>query len=57
MTEKQIYLPAEWAEQEVVQLTWPHAQTDWAYMLDEVNNCFIAIAKEIAQREKLLIVT
>lgn len=57
MTEKQIYLPAEWAEQEFVQLTWPHAQTDWAYMLDEVNNCFIAIAKEIAQREKLLIVT
>jgi agmatine deiminase len=57
MTEKQIYLPAEWAEQEFVQLAWPHAQTDWAYMLDEVNNCFIAIAKEIAQREKLLIVT
>ncbi|MDO4162997.1 MAG: agmatine deiminase family protein [Bacteroides sp.] len=51
------YLPAEWALQSGIQLTWPHAGTDWAYMLDEVQRCFIDIAREIAQREKLLIVT
>ena len=34
-------LPAEWAPQEFVQLTWPHAGTDWAHMLDEVNECFV----------------
>jgi agmatine/peptidylarginine deiminase len=48
--------PAEWAPQQFVQLTWPHADTDWAYMLDEVQVCFKNIAREIAQRQQLLIV-
>lgn len=57
MTDKiKKYLPAEWAEQKFVQLTWPHAGTDWVYMLDEVNDCFTAIAKTIVKYEKLLIV-
>ena len=30
------YLPAEWHKQSLIQLTWPHKDTDWAYMLDEV---------------------
>ena len=51
-----IILPAEWAEQEFVQLTWPHAGTDWAEMLDEVNVCFVNIAREIIKRQPLLIV-
>jgi len=55
-SKKQITLPAEWAEQQFVQLTWPHAGTDWANMLDEVNVCFVNIAKEILKRENLLIV-
>lgn len=49
-------LPAEWAEQEFVQLTWPHENTDWADMLDEVNECFINIAKAILRFQNLLIV-
>jgi agmatine/peptidylarginine deiminase len=53
---RHIVVPAEWAEQDFVQLTCPHADTDWAYMLDEVNACFANIAREIAKREKLLIV-
>jgi agmatine deiminase len=51
-----IQLPAEWTEQQFVQLTWPHAETDWAYMLDEVNACFVNIACEIIKHENLLIV-
>ncbi len=51
------FLPAEWAHQSGVQLTWPHMETDWAYMLKEVEACFADIAREIARREKLLIVT
>ena len=31
------YLPAEWHKQSLIQLTWPHKDTDWAYMLEEVN--------------------
>ncbi len=51
------FLPAEWAPQSGIQLTWPHAHTDWAYMLDEVQACFLNIAREIAARQPLLIVT
>ncbi len=48
--------PPEWLPQRFVQLTWPHAGTDWAYMLDRVCACFVRIAREIALREDLLIV-
>jgi len=51
-----VRLPAEWEPQSFVQLTWPHSATDWAYMLDEVNACFVNIAREISSREDLLIV-
>lgn len=50
-------LPAEWEEQEFVQLTWPHDETDWASILDEVEECYCNMAKEIALRGNLLIVT
>ena len=56
MNKPTILLPAEWADQSGVMLTWPHEATDWADMLDEVEGCFIAIAKAISDREKLLIV-
>ena len=48
--------PAEWFPQSAVQLTWPHRETDWAPVLDEVIPCFVEIAKEIIKRETLLIV-
>lgn len=51
------YLPAEWHQQEAVQLTWPHSGTDWAETLEEVTRCYINIAREIALRERLWIVT
>ncbi len=51
-----IIFPAEWYPQSGIQLTWPHEETDWADMLDEVTECFVAIAREVIQREKLLIV-
>lgn len=49
-------LPPEWYPQSAVQLTWPHEETDWAPILDEVVSCFVEIAKEVIKREKLLIV-
>ena len=51
------HLPAEWSLQSGVQLTWPHQGTDWAYMLSEVEACFVEIARAIAERELLLVVT
>ncbi len=56
MNKQNIIFPAEWAEQSGVMLTWPHDNTDWAYILPEVEECFISITKEIAEREKVLIV-
>ena len=54
--EENIIFPAEWYPQSAIQLTWPHEQTDWEPILDEVTECFVAIAREIVKREKLLIV-
>lgn len=51
------FLPAEWHKQSLVQLTWPHANSDWAYMLEEVNKCFVQLATQILARQQLLIVT
>jgi agmatine/peptidylarginine deiminase len=50
------YLPAEWHSQSFVQLTWPDATTDWKEILDETLVCFCQMAREIARRERLLIV-
>ncbi|MCW5922004.1 MAG: agmatine deiminase family protein [Saprospiraceae bacterium] len=49
-------LPAEWEPQSAVQLTFPHANTDWADVLDEVLPCFVSIAETISQFQKVLIV-
>lgn len=48
--------PAEWERHGAVLLSWPHAGTDWNYMLDEVTECYINIAEAISKEEKLIIV-
>ena len=50
-------LPAEWEQQEFVQLTWPNADTDWAPILPETIECYKQLAHAIVRFEKLLIVT
>ena len=49
-------LATEWFPQSCIQLTWPHIDTDWASMLDEVEETYVRLAFEIATREPLLIV-
>lgn len=49
-------MPAEWHRLQMVQLTWPHEKTDWNYMLAEVEECYIELAKAISSRTQLLIV-
>lgn len=49
-------LPAEWEPQWGVQLTWPHAGTDWAPMLEEITATYKEMACKIEKREELLIV-
>lgn len=49
------FLPPEWYPQSGIMLTWPHKNSDWFDLLDEVEACFILIANEILEIEKLLI--
>ena len=56
MKTTEIIFPAEWAEQDFIQLTWPHEASDWLYMLDEVTECFTRLAHAIARFQPLLIV-
>ena len=52
-----IFLPAEWAEQDAILMSWPHAGTDWCYMLQEVCQCYHDIAEAITSDQDLVIVT
>ncbi len=49
-------LPAEWEPQSAVQLTFPHKNTDWAEILDEVMPCFLQIAETISRFQPVLVV-
>lgn len=48
-------LPAEWAPQSAVMLTWPHRGTDWAGNLERVEPVFQAIARAVLARENLIV--
>lgn len=50
-------LPAEWEPQAFVQIAWPHIETDWLPYLSDAVQCYLNIAREITQREDLIIVT
>lgn len=53
---KEKYLPAEWEKQRAIQLTWPHAGTDWNEYLDEINATYVEMAKAITRYEQLIVV-
>ncbi len=48
-------LPPEWAPQSAIMLTWPHSDTDWADLLDEVEPVYFAIAREVLKRQALVV--
>jgi agmatine deiminase len=50
------WFPPEWHEQDAVQLTWPHIDSDWYSNFDDAQNCFIEIAKAILQFQSLIVV-
>ncbi len=49
-------MPAEWEHSGAVMIAWPHADTDWAYMLDEVTACYCDIARAITDNGAILVV-
>ncbi|PSR13337.1 MAG: agmatine deiminase, partial [Bacteroidetes bacterium] len=48
--------PAEWEPQSMVQFTFPHADSDWGPMLDEVLPCFVACVEAVSRFEHVLVV-
>ncbi len=51
------YLPAEWEPQKAVQLTWPHAHTDWRPYLQDIVDTEVQLARAIARYQEVTIVT
>lgn len=49
-------LPAEWERQQAVLIAWPHADTDWAPRLPQVDACYQAMAHAIAPRVPSLLI-
>jgi len=47
--------PAEWEPQSAVLIAWPHAGTDWAERLDEVEETYVALVAAIARFEVVVI--
>lgn len=50
-----VILPAEWAPQCCIQLTWPRADGDFARWFARVEACFVALASAITRYQPLLI--
>lgn len=50
-------LPAEWERVGAVLLAWPHSDTDWNYMLDSVNECYVRICEALSRHTNLIVVT
>ena len=49
-------LPAEWEEQSFLQFTFPHRNSDWDYLLEEVNSCFVEIISQVSRFQDVLVV-
>ena len=49
-------LPAEWEPQSAVLIAWPHAGTDWAERLAEVETTYVALAAAVTRFEPLVVV-
>ena len=47
--------PAEWEPQSAVLIAWPHAGTDWAERLGEVEDTYVALVSAITRFEDVVV--
>lgn len=47
--------PAEWEPQSAVLIAWPHAETDWAQRLGEVEETYVALVAALTRFEPVVI--
>ncbi|MGX5672905.1 agmatine deiminase family protein [Thermomonas sp. XSG] len=55
MTESSVRFPAEWEPQSAILIAWPHAGTDWADRLGDVEDTYIALVQAITRFQPVLI--
>ncbi len=48
-------LPAEWEPQDGILLAWPHNNSDWQPILDQIIPVFVELTRQISRFEKVLI--
>ena len=56
MNQQPIRLPAEWECADAVLMAWPHHDTDWAPMLEEVRTCYADIIAALAKRTTVILI-
>lgn len=49
------FWPAEWSAQDGILIAWPHAGTDWAANLAEVETTYAALLAAITRRQRALV--
>lgn len=52
-----VRFPAEWERVGAVMVAWPHSATDWSYMLESVDACYVRLLEAITARTTAIIVT
>ena len=55
MPESRLRFPAEWEPQSAILIAWPHAGTDWAERLAEVEDTYIALVAAISRFQRVLV--
>ena len=50
-----VRFPAEWESQSAILIAWPHAGTDWAERLAEVEDTYIALVTAITRFQPAII--
>ncbi len=50
-----IRFPAEWEPQSAILIAWPHAGTDWAQRLGEVEDTYVALVAAITRFQPVLV--
>lgn len=55
MTETSVRFPAEWEPQSAILIAWPHAGTDWADRLGDVEDTYIALVQAITRFQPVLV--
>ena len=55
MNQPALRLPAEWEPQSAVLIAWPHAETDWAARLADVEDTYIAMVAAITRFQPVIV--